>query len=144
MLDLETIDMPLYIYRLWVNASWYSRRYGLGVRCNFSLDGVSPSRGHRDASQAPLVVSVKVERRKCGACGACAWASDNWRKTSVFNYNNYFLVELSLLYKCLGQFISGTTIQSFFVAHLEPLATNFGWLSENPDLAKRFDGMWDC
>ena len=103
----------------------------------------SPVNGPRDVSQAPLIVSVQVERRRCGACGACAWASDNWRKTSVFNYNNYFLVELSLLYKCLRQFIRGTTIQSFFSAHLEPLATNIAWLLENPDLAARYDAGWD-
>ncbi|CAN0357426.1 unnamed protein product [Ectocarpus sp. 8 AP-2014] len=28
-------------------------------------------------TEAPRIVSVQVERRKCGACGACAWASDN-------------------------------------------------------------------
>lgn len=86
-------------------------------------------------------MSVKVERQKCTSCGACAWASDNWRETSVFNYNNYHLVELSLLYKCLDQFITGTTIQSFFVAHLGPLKKNIGWLRENPDLADRYDAM---
>ncbi|CAB1101678.1 unnamed protein product [Ectocarpus sp. CCAP 1310/34] len=69
---------------------------------------------------------TEVERRKCGTCGACAWASDNLRKTSVFNLKNYFLVKLSLLYKCFGQFIRGTTIQSFFFSHVEPLTTNVG------------------
>lgn len=62
----------------------------------------------------------------------------------MFNYNNNHLVELSLLYKCLDQFTTGTTIQSFFVAHLGPLKKNIGWLRENPDLADRCDAMWDC
>lgn len=62
----------------------------------------------------------------------------------MFNYNNYSLVELSLLYKCLKQFIGGTTIQSFFFAHMQPLTTNIGWLSENPELAKRYDAMRYC
>eukprot|EP00752_Nemacystus_decipiens_P015187 g13523.t1 len=87
-------------------------------------------------TEEPLIVSVKVERRKCTSCGACAWASDNWQETSVFNYNNYHLVEVSLLYKCLDQFITGTTIQSFFAAHLGPLKRNIRWLRENPALAK--------
>lgn len=114
--------------------------------CYSSLDDVSLAAvdGRLYASQVPQIVKVKVECRKCRACGASAWASDNWRETSVFNYNNYTLVELSLLYKCLAQFIRGTTIQSFFFAHLEPLTTDIGWLTENPALAERYVEIWDC
>lgn len=71
----------------------------------------------------------------------CAWASDNWRDTSVFNFNNNLLVDLALLYKCLAQFIGGTPIQTFFFAHFEPLTTNLGWLSANPDLAARYAAL---
>jgi len=98
--------------------------------------------GHRDELQAPLIVSVKVERRKCGACGAYAWASDNWRETSVFNYNNYYLVELPFLYKGLEQFIGGTPIHNFFFAQFRPLTTNVGWLLENPELGARYAALW--
>lgn len=89
-------------------------------------------------------MEVKVERRKCDACGARAWASDNWRETSVFNHDDKYMVELSLLYKCLDQFIGGTTIQNFFFAHFASLKTNVGWMSENGDLAARYDFLWNA
>lgn len=71
-------------------------------------------------------------------CGTCAWASDNWRETSVFNYNNKCLLDLSLLYNWLAQFIRGTPIQNYFFALFEPLQTDVAWLSENPTLAARY------
>lgn len=98
--------------------------------------------GLRDESQAPLVTIVRVERRKCAACGTYAWASENWRETSVFNYDNNLLVGVSLLYKCRGQFLGGTPIQTFLFAHFEPLALDVLWLSENPDLAARYAALW--
>eukprot|EP00903_Cladosiphon_okamuranus_P021995 g20222.t1 len=83
-------------------------------------------------TEAPQVVSVWVERKKCLVSGERAWASDNWRETCVFNFDNKLLVDVSLLYKCRAQFIGGTPIQIFLCAHLEPLAANSLWLLENP------------
>lgn len=95
----------------------------------------------RHESQAPLVVRVTVERKKCLECGERAWASDNWRATGVFNYDNKLLVDVCLLYECRAHFIGGTPIQNFLFAHLEPLTTNIRWLSQNPDFATRYASM---
>lgn len=94
--------------------------------------------GPRVESQAPLVVKVMVERKKCLECRERAWASDMWRETHVFNYDNKLLVDVSLLYKCRAQFIGGTPIQIFFFAHFEPLRANIRWLSQNRDFATRY------
>ena len=82
-----------------------------------------------------------VERRKCHDCGTCAWASDNWRETSVFNYNNKYLLEVPILYNCLAQFIGGTPIQNYFFALFQPLRTNVVWLSEDGKLAARYAAL---
>lgn len=84
-------------------------------------------------------MAVKVERRKCSACGTCAWASDDWRNTMVFNYDNDCLVEISLMYECLTAFVSGTPIQNFFSANFAPLMDDLRWLSrkENEVYAAR-------
>ena len=89
--------------------------------------------------QAPCVVTVAVELRKCNECQMYGWASDNWRETGVFNYNNYYLVEVSLLYKCLAKFLVGLPIQLFFSTLLKDLTTDHFWLHSNPDHSKRFE-----
>ena len=84
------------------------------------------------------MATVAVEIRRCMRCLAYGWASDNWRETMVFNFNNYCLVEVSVLYRCLDQFIAGTPIQTFFATLLQPLSTDTCWLYKNPHLAKRY------
>lgn len=87
--------------------------------------------------QVPHIATVAVEIRKCMRCLSYAWASDNWRETMVFNFNNYCLIEVSVLYRCLDEFIAGTPIETFFTHLLQPLTTNTCWLSQNPYLGKR-------
>lgn len=67
------------------------------------------------------------------------WASDNWRETMVFNYNNYYLVEISVLYDCLVLFLTDTPVQNFFAGLLQPLASNAVWMAQNRGLGIRFD-----
>ncbi|CAB1102259.1 unnamed protein product [Ectocarpus sp. CCAP 1310/34] len=79
---------------------------------------------------------VNVNTNGCATCGIHGLASDNWRETGLFNYNNSYLVELSILYRCLETFTRGTTKSAFFETFLEPLASDLVWSKANPDLAK--------
>lgn len=80
------------------------------------------------------MATVRVERWKCEQCGTYAWASDDWRKTGVYNYNNHLLIEMSLLYSCRDAFMQGTPIQTFFATFLERLQEDCDWSDANPDL----------
>lgn len=82
--------------------------------------------------------SVLVERRECKSCGLYAWASDNWRTTGLFNYNNSYLVEIPILYDCLEAFSKGVPISTFFELFLTPLKSKLKWKDANPELASRF------
>lgn len=84
---------------------------------------------------------VHVERRECKGCGLYAWASDNWRTTGLFNYNNSYLVEVSILYDCLKAFSKGVHITSFFEMFLEPLDGSLEWGDANPELASRYGAV---
>ncbi|CAB1106086.1 unnamed protein product [Ectocarpus sp. CCAP 1310/34] len=81
--------------------------------------------------------TVSVHTNECKTCGNHGLASDNWRETGLFNYNNSYLVELAILYRCLEAFTRGTTISAFFETLLEPLASDLVWIKANPDLSKR-------
>lgn len=87
--------------------------------------------------QGPGMSKVNVHTNECETCGIHGLASDNWRETGLFNYNNSYLVELSILYRCLEAFTRGTTISAFFETFLEPLASDLVWSNSNPDLSKR-------
>ncbi|CAN0078565.1 unnamed protein product, partial [Pylaiella littoralis] len=72
------------------------RRFKVSQRkctCGGTLDALEDEDA-KVVTGAPNIVTVEVERRKCGSCGRPAWASDDWRKTGVFNYDNKYLVEL--------------------------------------------------
>lgn len=92
-----------------------------------------------DCFQAPRLMTVTVERRVCNTCGIYAMASDNWRETGVYNYNNNYIVAVPIMYNCLDAFISGTPIQDFFTTFVAPLAEDIVWADENPDLHQRYE-----
>ena len=48
------------------------------------------------------------------------------------------LIDLSLLYNCLAEFIGGTPIQNNFFVLFERLQANVPWLLENPTLDARY------
>lgn len=85
-----------------------------------------------------MMARVFVERRECKPCGLNAWASDNWRTTGFFNYNNSYLLEIPILYDCLEAFSKGVPIATFFEIFLAPLKSNFKWMDANPELACRY------
>lgn len=89
--------------------------------------------------QVPYITTVAVEIRKCMKCLSYGWACDNWRETMVFNFNNYCLVEVSVLYRCLDEFVGGRPIETFFAHLLQPLTTNACWLLKNRYLGMRYD-----
>ncbi|CAB1108758.1 unnamed protein product [Ectocarpus sp. CCAP 1310/34] len=88
-------------------------------------------------TEGPGMSKVNVHTNECETCGIHGLASDNWRETGLFNYNNSYLVELSILYRCLEAFTRGTTISAFFETFLEPLASDLVWIKANPDLSTR-------
>lgn len=89
----------------------------------------------------PNVVTVTVERRVCEKCGIYAMASDNWRETGVYNYNNSYMVAVTILYNCLDAFISGTPIQDFFTTFVAPLGADYSWAYNNPEAHHRYGGV---
>ncbi|CAM9496574.1 unnamed protein product, partial [Laminaria digitata] len=80
---------------------------------------------------------VSVEVRECLTCGAQAWASDNWRTTGMFNFNNKLLVDIRILVRARGLFTRGLPVESVFEQLFAALKSNFRWLEENPELARR-------
>ncbi|CAB1098302.1 unnamed protein product [Ectocarpus sp. CCAP 1310/34] len=88
-------------------------------------------------TEGPGMSKVNVHTNECETCGIHGLASENWRETGLFNYNNSYLVELSILYRCLEAFTRGTTISAFFETFLEPLASDLVWIKANPDLSNR-------
>ena len=91
--------------------------------------------------QMPSLVTVTVERRVCKKCGIYAMASDNWRETGVYNYNNNYMVAVSILYNCLDAFISGVPIQDFFATYMRSLALDYIWAYKNPAEHHRYEGV---
>lgn len=84
------------------------------------------------------MATVTVEVHTCAKCGTCGWASDDWRTTGLFNYNNACLVEVALLYDCLKAFAKGVDIATFFRNALRRLEGKGIWTDANPDLAERY------
>lgn len=87
----------------------------------------------------PVLTRVLVERRKCNVSHICAWASDAWRATGVYNAKSYVPMEAIVVYRCCTAFICGTPIQCFSEDFLEPLKYDVGRATSNPELALRYE-----
>ena len=80
---------------------------------------------------------VVVEKRWCEKCSLREWAGDNWRDDWVFNFNNYLLLELSVLHDIREALRLGTPIATHLRQFFAPTLADTVWLRENPILARR-------
>lgn len=55
----------------------------------------------------------------------------------MFNFNNKLLVDIRILVSARGLFTRGLPVESVFEQLFAALKSDFRWLEENPELARR-------